>query len=68
MQIVNPVGMILSVAMMFRYSLGMPEAADSIVKAVSDTIESGIRTKDIGGEAKTSELGDNVVRILAQLH
>lgn len=68
MQIVNPVGMILSVAMMFRYSLGMPEAADSIVKAVSDTIESGIRTKDIGGKAKTSELGDNVVRILAQLH
>ncbi|KAK0377782.1 3-isopropylmalate dehydrogenase [Colletotrichum limetticola] len=66
-QLVNPVGMILSVAMMFRYSLNMPEASDLICKAVSDAIESGIRTSDLGGTATTSQFGDAVVKIISQL-
>ncbi|GKT68751.1 3-isopropylmalate dehydrogenase [Colletotrichum tofieldiae] len=66
-QLVNPVGMILSVAMMFQYSLNMPEASDLIRKAVSDTIESGIRTADLGGTATTGEFGDAVARTLSQL-
>ena len=63
----NPVGMILSVAMMFRYSLGMPEAAEMIEKAVNDTIEAGTRTKDLGGSASTSEFGDAVVAALSKV-
>ncbi|KAH8846515.1 Glucan 1,4-alpha-maltohexaosidase [Pyricularia oryzae] len=66
-QVVNPIGMILSVAMMFRYSLGMPEAAGLIETAVRDTIEAGVRTKDMGGNASTKEIGDHVVQILSKL-
>ena len=66
-KVVNPAGMILSVAMMFRYSLNMPEASDLIAQAVSQTIESGVRTADLGGTASTSEFGDKVVEMLSQL-
>ena len=66
-QVVNPLGMILSVAMMFRYSLAMPDAADLIEKAVRDTIEAGVRTKDMGGNATTSGMGDHVVKVLSQV-
>lgn len=66
-QVVNPLGMILSVAMMFRYSLAMQDAAELIEEAVRDTIEAGVRTKDLGGEATTSGMGDHVVKILSQL-
>ncbi|KAK8117203.1 uncharacterized protein PG998_005484 [Apiospora kogelbergensis] len=66
-KIVNPAGMILSVAMMFRYSLNMPEASDLIAEAVSQTIEAGVRTSDLGGTASTSEFGDKVVEMLSQL-
>lgn len=60
--------MVLSVAMMFRYSLAMPDTADLIERAVRDTIEAGVRTKDMGGTATTSEMGDHVVKILSQLN
>jgi 3-isopropylmalate dehydrogenase len=59
--IINPTGMILSVAMMLRYSLAMPEAADSIEAAVGKVIEEGCRTSDIGGSASTADFGDAVV-------
>lgn len=59
--------MILSVAMMFRYSLGMPEAAQRIEQAVSETIEAGIRTPDLGGSATTSEVGTAVAKALEAL-
>ena len=56
--IVNPVGMILSVALMLRYSLAMAEEATLVEAAVSKVIEAGIRTLDLGGTAK---FGDAVV-------
>ncbi|RDL32349.1 3-isopropylmalate dehydrogenase [Venustampulla echinocandica] len=62
--IINPTGMILSTAMMLRYSLAMPEAADSIEAAVSKVIEEGCRTSDIGGNASTADFGDAVVAAL----
>ncbi|WYZ36329.1 hypothetical protein EsH8_XII_000079 [Colletotrichum jinshuiense] len=65
--IVNPAGMILSVGMMFKYSLNMPLAAACIERAVSMTLESGLRTPDIGGSASTSEFGDAVVATLSTL-
>ena len=44
--IANPLATILSVAMMLRYSLGQPQAADAIEAAVSEVLKTN-RTPDI---------------------
>ncbi|TIC91796.1 3-isopropylmalate dehydrogenase [Colletotrichum higginsianum] len=62
--VINPVGMILSVAMMLKYSLDMPLAAAAVEKAVGETLQSGVRTPDLGGSASTAEFGDAVVAAL----
>ncbi|KAL3485305.1 3-isopropylmalate dehydrogenase-like protein [Aspergillus germanicus] len=64
--VINPIGMILSVAMMLQYSLDMSEAASAIEAAVGEVIERGIMTRDIGGTASTAQVGDNVVACLRQ--
>lgn len=43
----NPIGTILSAAMMLRYSFDMANEADAIEKAVSDVLDEGYRTADI---------------------
>ena len=43
----NPLGTILSAAMMCRHSLGLPEVADNIEKAVEQVLVDGYRTGDI---------------------
>lgn len=43
----NPLGTILSAAMLLRYSLGMPEEAAAIETAVEKVLAAGIRTPDI---------------------
>ena len=55
--IANPVAMILSFAMALRWSLEQPDLADLLFKAVSDTLEAGVRTRDLGGNAGTVEMG-----------
>ena len=45
--IANPLGTILSAAMMLRWSLGQPAAADAIEAAVNEVLADGIRTKDL---------------------
>ena len=45
--IANPIGTILSAAMMLRFSFNMEKEADSIEKAVSDLLDDGYRTGDI---------------------
>ena len=50
----NPLAMFLSVAMMFRYSLDLPGAAQRIEDAVSKTLSSGLRTADMHGAAQAS--------------
>jgi 3-isopropylmalate dehydrogenase len=49
LDIANPTATILSAAMMLRWSLGQPAAAESIEMAVRDTLERGIRTADLMG-------------------
>lgn len=56
--IVNPVAAILSTAMLLQYSLNLPEEAKAVEEAVRKTIESGVRTGDIGGKSSTVEVGD----------
>jgi 3-isopropylmalate dehydrogenase len=43
----NPLGTILSAAMMLRWSLGQPAAADAIEAAVRAALDAGYRTKDL---------------------
>lgn len=66
--IANPIATILSVAMMLRYSLEQPEAADCVERAVNQVLEDGARTADIayGGETPlgTLEMGDRIIQAL----
>ncbi|WP_295586117.1 3-isopropylmalate dehydrogenase [uncultured Lamprocystis sp.] len=66
--VANPLATLLSVAMMLRYSLGAPEAAQRIEAAVSTVLDQGLRTPDIlsAGMRRvgTVEMGDAVVAAL----
>lgn len=46
----NPVGQILSVALMLRESLGLPEAANLVIRSVDAVLDRGFRTADIASE------------------
>jgi 3-isopropylmalate dehydrogenase len=48
--VANPLGTILSVAMLLRHSLGLEKEALAVEKAVADTLDSGLRTIDIAGK------------------
>ena len=48
----NPIGTILSAAMMLRYSFDMPQEADAIERAVGAFLDEGYRTADIMSEGK----------------
>jgi 3-isopropylmalate dehydrogenase len=61
--IVNPIGAILSAAMMVRH-LGDPKMADAIEGAVESAIRARECTRDIGGDMSTSQAGDAVVKRL----
>ena len=60
--IANPIGSILSTAMMLRLSFGMADEADSIERAVESVLSEGYRTADIsadGGDVVgTTQMGD----------
>lgn len=43
----NPMAMVLSAAMMCRYSLNIPKVADRLESAVNAALEEGYRTKDL---------------------
>jgi 3-isopropylmalate dehydrogenase len=45
--IANPLGTILSAAMMLKYSLGEPQLAERIERAVDAVLNQGLRTADI---------------------
>ena len=67
----NPIGTILSLAMMFRYSFGMFNEAEAIEDAVYKAIDEGYRTADIMPkhnmmtylykQVRCSEMGDIIV-------
>ena len=66
--VANPLATILSAAMMLRFSLQSPEAADRIESAVKSVLAAGYRTPDIWSEGTqkvgTREMGDAVVAAL----
>jgi isocitrate/isopropylmalate dehydrogenase len=61
--VANPVGAILSAALMFDFA-GWQDAAAAIEDAVRQAVEGGEGTPDIGGRLGTRETGDHVVRRL----
>lgn len=67
--VANPLAMILSVAMMLRYSLAQPERASQVENAVKSVLARGLRTADIATEenktVSTATMGDAVVAALA---
>jgi len=54
-------------AMMLQYSLNRPAEAKAIETAVRNVMEAGVRTIDIGGKAKTHEVGDAVAAELEKI-
>ena len=69
MDIANPIGTILSAAMMLRYSFDLPAEADAIEAAVSAALDGGWRTADIydgenGKKTGCAEMGDRILENL----
>ncbi|MCI0771076.1 MAG: 3-isopropylmalate dehydrogenase [Chloroflexi bacterium] len=60
--IANPIGTILSMAMLLRYSLTLEEEAVAVERSVEGALAEGYRTPDIAGDGgevvKTPEMGD----------
>jgi len=60
--IANPIGTILSAALLLRYSLKLESEAVLIEKAVERTITNGARTADLGGMLTTRQMADEIIR------
>ena len=65
----NPLAMILSLAMAFRYSLENSEAASIIEKSVKEFISRGFRTKDLTDDSsflETDEVASELISIIKE--
>ena len=62
--IVNPMGTILSAAMLLRYSLNSEDAAKNIETAIDKTLDDGYRTADIFSEGFKKVGTDEVTEII----
>ncbi|MBT3336490.1 MAG: 3-isopropylmalate dehydrogenase [Anaerolineae bacterium] len=66
--IANPIGMILSSAMMLRHSLGLSSEAEAIEKAVDAVLNAGHRTADLARKGEvplgTIEMTEKIIQIL----
>ena len=71
--IANPIGTILSAALLLRYSLGLHKQAQLIETAVRKALDAKndggleLRTADLGGNVTTKEIGDRIVELLKTL-
>ncbi len=62
--IANPLGTILSAAMLLRFSLGLTEEADCLERAVNQTITDNVLTPDLGGTSGTRAVGKHILKLL----
>lgn len=64
----NPIGMILSAAMMLKYSFGMNEESAAIEKAVEEVLAAGYKTSDLnienGTNLTTTEMTEKIISSL----
>ena len=67
----NPIAMFGSFAMTLRYSFGMTDSADKLERAISNVLDSGLRTKDIAAvgqnSVSTTEMGAAVLKELQRI-
>jgi len=61
----NPIGAILSAAMMLRHSLNLEAPAKSIESAVETALRDGLRTADLGGDIGCEEAAGKISHQLA---
>ena len=61
--IANPVAMIWSGAMMLDF-LGHRDAHDAMLRAIEQVLREGPRTRDLGGRASTTEMGEAIARLI----
>ncbi|WP_437728794.1 3-isopropylmalate dehydrogenase [Sorangium sp. So ce861] len=61
----NPIGTILSAAMLLRHSLRLDKEAAALERAVAQAIAAGARTADLGGKLSTQAMGEAVRAKLA---
>lgn len=59
--IANPMGTILSVAMMFKYAFARADLATAIEQAVEAVLQAGTLPPDLGGDAATAEVTAAVI-------
>ncbi|OYX35187.1 MAG: 3-isopropylmalate dehydrogenase [Brevundimonas subvibrioides] len=64
----NPVGTILSAAMMLRHSLDLEDEASSIEAAVAAVLAAGATTADLGGELGTRAAAGAVIDAIKAIH
>ena len=63
-EIANPCGAIWSAALLLEHC-GEPEASERVLRALERTCREGPRTRDVGGDASTVEVGDAVAALIA---
>jgi 3-isopropylmalate dehydrogenase len=59
--IANPVGSILSAALLLRYSLGLESEARAIEFAVDQVLAEGYKTQDLNGSCTTNEMTNVII-------
>jgi tartrate dehydrogenase/decarboxylase/D-malate dehydrogenase len=59
--VANPIGAIWSAALLLDH-LGEAAASARVMSALEDVCRDGLRTRDLGGSAKTTEVGDAVAK------
>ncbi len=59
--VANPIGMILSLALMFEFGFSMQGIAEKIHLAVEEVTQTGPLTPDLGGSGTTSEVADAIL-------
>jgi 3-isopropylmalate dehydrogenase len=62
--IANPIGAILSGALLLRYSLGLDREAVAVENAVEQALVTGCRTTDLGGKLSTLQMTDEIIKYL----
>jgi tartrate dehydrogenase/decarboxylase/D-malate dehydrogenase len=62
--VANPIGQIWSGAMMLDF-LGHSEAHDAILRAIEQVLRDGPKTRDLGGQAGTLEVGQAIAKAVA---
>lgn len=63
--IANPIGQLWTAKMMLDH-MGYDKLGAHLMKAIEQTLESGIKTPDLGGNAKTTEVIEEVMKIISR--